>query len=493
MDSSAASPAPARPPARDPGPSSTPGTPPAGPGARRAWYLYDVGISVIDALMITFVFTTYLTSASFGTFEETSQVLSRGTVAAAVLIAFVAPLIGWLSDRTGRRAAAIAALTGISVLCTAACAVVRPDEQFLLLGVGLISAANAAKELAVVDYYAILPRIAAREEIGRLSGRGWAAGYIGSILATAFVLFGFVTPGFLGLPTHDALNIRAVALFCAAWCAVFALPVVISQHRRERAERAAAAAQPSSSRPSSSQTSSSEPSSSQGPQRSRTRANLLTPYREIGRLVLGLWRRDRRALHFLVASAVFRDGLSAVFTFGGVIAAGTFGFTLAQVMVFAIAGNLVAGLGALLGGQLDDRFGPKPVIMGALLLVIVAGSPLIVLEPQSAFWVCGLLLCLAVGPAQAASRSYLGRLTADGTEGALYGLYATTGRAVSFLAPLLFGLAIGVFGEQRYGILGILVVIVLGLVLMIGLPSTPSPAAVRGLEPGTTTTGRPGA
>lgn len=478
MDSSA----PARPPARDPGPSSTPGTPPAGPGARRAWYLYDVGISVIDALMITFVFTTYLTSASFGTPEETSQVLSRGTVAAAVLIAFVAPLIGWLSDRTGRRAAAIAVLTGISVLCTAACAVVRPEEQFLLLGVGLLSAANAAKELAVVDYYAILPRIAAREEIGRLSGRGWAAGYIGSILATAFVLFGFVTPGFLGLPTHDALNIRAVALFCAAWCAVFALPVVISQHRRERAERAAAAAQPSSSRP----------SSSQGPQRSRTRANLLTPYREIARLVLGLWRRDRRALHFLVASAVFRDGLSAVFTFGGVIAAGTFGFDLAQVMVFAIAGNLVAGLGALLGGQLDDRFGPKPVIMGALLLVIVAGSPLIVLEPQSAFWVCGLLLCLAVGPAQAASRSYLGRLTADGTEGALYGLYATTGRAVSFLAPLLFGLAIGVFGEQRYGILGILVVIVLGLVLMIGLPSTPSPAAVRGLEPGTTT-GRPGA
>lgn len=410
-----------------------------------AWYFYDVAISVIDALMITFVFTTYLTSSAFGSTEHTSQVLSIGTATAAVSIAVFAPLIGRLSDRSGRRAPTIAVLTGLCVLATAACFFVAPAEQFLLLGVILLSAANAAKELAAVDYYAVLPGLAAADRVGRISGRGWAAGYIGSILATAFVLFGFVSPGFVGLPTDDAVNVRAVALFCAAWCAVFAVPLVLSLHRRERML---------------------------GPvvQDSSVAPGLLGPYREIFAMVKDLWRTDRTALFFLMASAVFRDGLSGIFTFGGVIAAGTFGFTLAEVMTFAIAGNLAAGLGALLGGQLDDRIGPKAVIVGALIWVIGFALPLLFLDGHTVFWICGLALCLAVGPAQASSRAYLARLTTPGTEGSLYELYATTGRAVSFLAPALFTVAIYLSGEQRWGILGIVAVVVLGLLMLLPLP-----------------------
>lgn len=410
-----------------------------------AWYFYDVAISVIDALMITFVFTTYLTSSAFGSTEHTSQVLSMGTATAAVAIAVFAPLIGRLSDRSGRRAPTIAVLTGICVLATAACFFVAPAEQFLLLGVILLSGANAAKELAAVDYYAVLPGLASAERVGRISGRGWAAGYIGSILATAFVLFGFVSPGFVGLPTDDAVNVRAVALFCAAWCAAFAVPLVLSLHHRERMMLPIASG------------------SAHAP-------GLLSPYREIWAMVKDLWNTDRTALFFLMASAVFRDGLSGIFTFGGVIAAGTFGFTLAEVMTFAIAGNLAAGLGALLGGQLDDRVGPKAVIVGALVWVIAFALPLLFLDGHSVFWVCGLALCLAVGPAQASSRAYLARLTTPGTEGSLYGLYATTGRAVSFLAPALFTVAIHLSGEQRWGVLGILTVVFLGLLMVLPLP-----------------------
>lgn len=426
-------------PSRASAPSSTPRRP------LLSWYLYDVSISVIDALMITFVFTTYLTSSAFGTTEYTSQVLSIGTATAAVSIALFAPLIGRLSDRSGRRAPAIAILTGICVLATAACYFVAPAEQFLLLGVILLSTANAAKELAAVDYYAVLPEIAEADRVGRISGRGWAAGYIGSILATAFVLFGFVSPGFLGLPTDEAVNVRAVPLFCAAWCAAFAIPLVISLHRRERLLAPARAA-------------------------GATTGGLLGPYREIFAMVGHLWRTDRTALFFLMASAVFRDGLSGIFTFGGVIAAGTFGFSLAEVMTFAIVGNLAAGAGALLGGQLDDRIGPKAVIVGALIWVIVFALPLFFFDGHTVFWICGLALCLAVGPAQASSRAYLARLTTKGTEGSLYGLYATTGRAVSFLAPGLFALTIYWFGDQRWGIAGILSVVILGLLLVLPLP-----------------------
>jgi UMF1 family MFS transporter len=164
---------------------------------------------------------------------------------------------------------------------------------------------------------------------------------------------------------------------------------------------------------------------------------------------------------------VFRDGLNAVFTFGGVIAAGTFGFTLSEVIVFAIVGNVAAGAGALVGGRLDDRVGPKRVIVASLVGILLAGTPLLFLEGTAAFWVCGLLLCLFVGPAQSASRTFLGRLTRTGEEGALFGLYATTGRAVSFLAPTLFAVFVSVLGAQRWGILGILLVVGAGLLLLL--------------------------
>lgn len=415
-----------------------------------SWYLYDVAVSVIDALMITFVFTTYLTSSAFGTTEHNSKVLSVGTATAAVLVALLAPAIGRLSDRSGRRAPGIALFGGLCVLATAACFVVAPHERFLLLGVALLSVATAAKELANVDYYAVLPTLAPADKVGRISGRGWGFGYIGSILATAFVLFGFISPGFLGLPTHEALNVRAVALFCALWCAALAVPLVVALWRRERGTAQGPG---------------------EGPARTRVpRAGLVEAYREIAAMVADLWRKDRTALFFLMASAVFRDGLSGIFTFGGVIAAGTFGFSLAQVMTFAIVANLAAGLGALLGGQLDDRFGPKSVIVTALVWVIAFATPLLFLTSHLAFWVCAIALSLAVGPAQASARAYLSRLTTPGTEGALYGLYATTGRAASFLAPALFGLAIHFTGQQRWGILGIMLVVALGLAMLLPLP-----------------------
>ncbi|MDN5755973.1 MAG: MFS transporter, partial [Micrococcaceae bacterium] len=176
----------------------------------------------------------------------------------------------------------------------------------------------------------------------------------------------------------------------------------------------------------------------------------------------------------LIASAVFRDGLAAVFAFGGVIAAGTFGFELSEVIVFAIVGNLVAAAGALGGGVLDDKICPKAVIIGSLVGLLVAAGGVFLSPDATGFWIFGLMLTLFVGPAQASSRAFLARLAAEGREGELFGLYATTGRAVSFLAPGFFTLAIVLAtshvaegGAQRYGILGIMLVLLFGLLLLL--------------------------
>src|SRR5699024_2789238 len=184
-------------------------------------------------------------------------------------------------------------------------------------------------------------------------------------------------------------------------------------------------------------------------------------------------------VYFLLASAVFRDGLAGVFTFGGVIAATVFGFTPGEVIIFGVAANLVAGVATIAFGALDDLLGPKRVIIGSLIAMILAGLGVFFRHEHGAtvFWALGLVLCVFVGPAQSASRTFLARLIPKGKEGELFGLYATTGRAVSFMAPAAFSLAIaagaaltGVADKddaQHWGILGIIVVIVSGLLLLL--------------------------
>jgi UMF1 family MFS transporter len=324
-------------------------------------------------------------------------------------------------------------------------------------------------ELAFVNYNAMLEQIATPRTIGRVSGFGWSAAYFGGIVALLLVLALFVQPAFpwFGASTAESLNIRLVAVFSMLWIVVFSVPVLVAVPEVRRRQAA--------------------------------KLGVVASYALLFRRIRAIWQTSPHTLYFLVASAVFRDGLAAVFTFGGVIAAGTFGFSLSQVIFFAIFGNIVAAVGAILGGILDDRLGPKRVIIGSLVGLLIAGGAVLALgnatysigsltwPGATTFWVFGLFLCLFVGPAQASSRAYLARLAPDGASGELFGLYATTGRAVSFLAPSLFSACIAIatplvaVGQaQRWGIAGILVVLLAGLLVLLPVrpPSKVEPAVV---------------
>ena len=184
-----------------------------------------------------------------------------------------------------------------------------------------------------------------------------------------------------------------------------------------------------------------------------------------------MWREDRHTLQFLIASALFRDGLAGVFTFGAVIAVSVYGFTDDSVIPFGIAANVAAAAGAIVAGRLDDRLGPRRVIIVSLVAMLAAGTILLFVDGMAGFWVFGLVLCLFVGPAQSASRTYLVRLTPVGKEGQHFGLYAMTGRAASFLAPTLFGLFAFVLGDDRWGIIGIMLVLLIGLLALLKVPA----------------------
>lgn len=419
-----------------------------------AWASWDWGTAAFNAVMTTFVFTVYLTSDSFGGEAYASSVLGYGIALAGVAVAVLAPVMGQRSDAGGRRRTWLGINTALVCLVSALCFFVFPRPEFLLLGVALIALGNVFSEFAGVNYNAMLSQVSTPATVGRVSGFGWGMGYVGGIAALAVVLVGFINPetGWFGVTGADGLNIRAVAVFSAVWLAVFALPVMFAVPEVPRRDRAAG-------------------------------IGFLASYSLLFRRIKAIYKTSPHTIWFLLASAVFRDGLAAVFTFGGVIAGGTFGWSLSEIIIFAIFGNVVAAVGAIAGGFLDDRAGPKNVIIFSLVGLLISGGVIALFgaEPQAmlglqwsgdtTFWIFGLLLCLFVGPAQASSRAFLARLAPAGEEAELFGLYATTGRAVSFLAPSLFAAFITIFGAQRYGILGILAVLLAGLLVLLPVRS----------------------
>ncbi|MCO1658484.1 MFS transporter [Pseudonocardia sp. S2-4] len=403
-----------------------------------AWGFWDWGSAAFNAVILTFVFSVYLTDAVGDERPEASSALGFAVGIAGLVIALLAPVIGQQADSAGRRKLSTLVWTGLTVLATVGLFFVRDDYSYLWLGLGLLAAGSVFVELAQVSYNAMLSQVSSAQNMGRVSGFGWSMGYFGGIVLLLLVYVGLIAGegGALGASTEDGFNIRLVALVAAAWFLVSAIPMWVAV-----------------------------PEIPPDPQRPQ-RLGVAGAYRKLFADLRSIYRHNPHTVYFLLASALFRDGLAAVFTFGAVLAVSVYGIGAADVLIFGIAANVVSAAGALTGGRLEDRVGPKPVIVGSLVGMLVVGVVLLFATGPTMFWIFGLALTLFVGPAQSSSRTFVNRLAEPGREGELFGLYATTGRAVSFLAPSLFGLFTGLFASERAGMIGILLVLAAGLVAL---------------------------
>ena len=432
----------------------------------RAWALWDWGSASFNAVVTTFVFSTYLASGLFvdpaivaaATDDErnpalmlakanNATVISGALTIAGIIVALLAPILGQRSDGSGRRKLWLAINTGLVILAMAAMFFVLPVPSYIYLGAALLAAGNIFFEFASVNYNAMLVQVSTPKTIGRVSGFGWGMGYVGGIVLLIVLLVLFIQSfgsetghGLLNVPfgaDGGALDVRLAIVVSALWFAVFAIPILLKVPEIP-------------------------------PRARENRVSFFGSYVRLYRTIVALAQKSPQVLMFLFASAIFRDGLAAVFTFGAIIAAQVFGFSATEVIYFAVAANLVAGIGTFFGGWLDDRVGAKAIIISSLLGLVFAGTAILFIgDVKSGFWIAGLFLAVFVGPVQSSSRSFLARITPAGREGEIFGLYATTGRAVSFLAPGLFTIFVGFTGDTRYGIIGIVLVLLAGLLLML--------------------------
>ncbi len=422
------------------------------------WALWDWGSSAFNAVATTFVFATYL-AKGVATTDPPAGAMSGafwigvGSACGGLLIALLAPVLGSRADAGGHRRRNLGIFTGLVVLCMYAMFFVQQDYSYLFLGILLINVGSVFAEIAGVSYNAMLSQVSTPDTAGRISGIGWASGYVGGIALLLICFVGLISPevGWFGVTSENGLNVRVTMLVAATWFALFAIPLFLSV-----------------------------PEVAKDP--TAQRLGVLASYRKVVSDVVALWHSDRNAFRFLIASALYRDGLAAVFTFGAVLAATVWGLSSSQVIIFGVAANVVAAVGAALGGLFDDKIGPRTIVVISLIGLIFSATVMFFVQSTTGFWVFGLMLCLWVGPAQSSSRVIMSRVAPPGREGQMFGLYATTGRAVSFLAPALFAVFTGLSGQDRTGILAIALVLAIGFVAMLFVKAPAKGRAVEHVE-----------
>lgn len=436
--------------------------------ARLGWVLFDWSAQPFFTLVTTFIFAPYFTSAVASNPAQGQSLWGYATGFAGLCIALFSPLLGAIADASGPRKPWIAVFGSFLVVGCGLLWFAVPGAPYAILFalMGYVLATLGA-EFATVFNNAMMPSLAPPEKLGRLSGTGWAVGYAGGLCSLVIAL-GFLAtnpetgktllghdPAF-GLDATTRAGDRASGPFAALWFMIFVVPLFLFT-----------------------------------PDLTTTGVRLSVAIRNglqhLKTALRGL-RHERSLAQFLLANMIYADGLAALFAFAGIYAAGVFGWGSTQIGVFGILLTIAATFGAWFGGRLDDRFGPKPIIATALVILIIASLGIVGTGPEIALYIftvappdptglftgvservyiaLGLLIGLVAGPLQAASRTFLIRLSKPEQIGQNFGLLALSGKVTSFLGPSLVALVTMLTASQRAGVAILIAFFALGFVLI---------------------------
>ena len=396
------------------------------------WALYDWASSPVPTLHATFIFAVYFTTVIMP--EGGSVVWAYMTGITAFTIALIAPLLGSYADSTGKFKELIVLFIALGSIATGLLWFAQPNEAFISYAIILSAISIFFLESSFIFYNAILGKMIQRDHIGSLSGLAWGGGYIGSVIALIVVLVVFIMPdkSLFALDKSQSEHIRATMLFAASWAIIFSLPMMFYL-----------------------------PSFSQKNNKNNKNSAILSLKTSIIEA-----RKIPNLLRFLLARMAYNDGLITLFAFGGIYAAKVFSFSQFEIILFAIGLNISAGMGAIIGGFLDDNIGPIKTIKVALIGLFLCGLVAIITPYKMIFWIVGVGLGLFVGPVQSASRTYLSLTASDKHKGGLFGLYMVSGKLTSCMGPFLSGWLVMMSGNERYGMAVVLLLIALGFVLL---------------------------
>jgi MFS transporter, UMF1 family len=432
-----------------------------------SWIFFDWAAQPYFTLITTFVFAPYFAIHVAADPAGGQSLWGFATAAAGLIIALLSPVLGAIADASGRRKPWIAAFGALLVIGSCLMWFGKPGDPSVIPPLLFAYAlATIGAEFATVFNNAMMPTLVPPDKIGRLSGTGWATGYIGGIFSLILVL-GFLAANpetgrtlfglmpLFGLDPVSHQGDRISGPLTGVWFIVFVLPMFLL--------------------------------TPDYPARHSARDALREGLSELRDSLRELPQQKSMAA-FLLANMIYTDGLVSLFAFGGIYAAGTFGWNTIQIGTFGIMLAIAGTFGAWLGGKLDDSLGPKRVIAGSMLLLLLAIVAILLVDKDSilfikvaapvpggalfsgaaerAYLVLGCLIGAAGGPLQAASRTLLIRLAPKDRIAQYFGLFALTGKVTSFIGPLLIGIITAVTASQKAGMAVLVVFFVGGLGLL---------------------------
>ncbi|MEX0343460.1 MAG: MFS transporter [Rhizobiaceae bacterium] len=434
------------------------------------WMFFDWAAQPFHTLIITFVFAPYFASSVASNSAEGQEYWGYATGFGGLLIAIMAPILGSIADATGPRKPWIFAFSIFGVVGCSMLWLATPGMESLALPMFAVMLALIGMEFAGVFNSAMMPDLVPRSELGRLSGSAWGLGYVGGLISLIIVLgllAGQPSTGktllgldpLFGLDTEAREGDRASGPLTAIWYVIFIIPMFLF--------------------------------TPDAPKRKAAKGAIVNGLKALGATLRAL-PHEKSFFSFLLSSMFYRDALNALYSFGGIYAAGVLGWSITQIGIFGILANITGAIGAWLGGRIDQRFGPKIVVAGSIILLTLCcilvisttkteilfmaiaseGSNL----PDITFYVAGAIIGAAGGSVQAASRTLLVDQVERERVTEAFGLYALSGKATAFIGPLAIAFATAFFARealgfspqdaQRLGVTPVVLLFVAGLVLL---------------------------
>ncbi|MEO1703043.1 MAG: MFS transporter [Pseudomonadota bacterium] len=426
------------------------------------WMLFDWAAQPFHTLIITFVFAPYFAGHVAPDATTGQEYWGYAAGFGGLLIAFLSPVLGAISDATGPRKPWIAGFSAIGVIAVASLWFATPgaDGATILLVLSAFVVALIGFEFAAVFNNAMMPGLVSRERLGSLSGNAWALGYAGGLICLIMMLVLMVAnpesgktlvglDPIFGLNASELEGDRASGPLTAIWFTLFLIPLFLYTPDARREAKAPNAIQ--------------------------------NGLRDLGKTLRTL-PQERSLFSFLLSSMFYRDALNGLYAFGGIYAVGVLGWSTIQLGVFGILASVTGIIGCILGGWLDNRIGTKNVVVIAIIALLIASGVIISTSdteaffqpveigsnlPTIIFYAAGALIGAAGGALQAASRPLLVDQANPERMGEAFGLYALSGKATAFLAPWAIGFTTGLFDNQRIGISPIFFLFLVGLLLLI--------------------------
>ncbi len=411
---------------------------------RWAWYLYDFGNSAYAAVVLLAVYSAYFQGTVVGG-AEGSRLWGIAVGVAMLIVAVTAPILGTIADYSGAKKKFLLGYTVMTCVFTALLFLAEPGRVFI--GMAFFILAEIGYRSAQVFYDGLLPEIAAPEEMGRISGNGWAVGTAGGIICLLIVL-----PMIVLLKVEGTVVVRSTLVVTAVFFALSAIPLFLWLP-----ERAKKQALPPGD-------------------------NYLTLAFKRLRKTIGTAKNFREFIKFMVAFLIFNDGIIMALDFAAIIGAVLFGMDQTDLIVFVIIVQITNVIGAYMFGRWVDKFGGKRSLVISILIMIVVIIWMYFNQTQTGFYLIGVVAGFAMAGTQSVSRTMVAMFSPPGQSAEFYGFFAVAGRTSSFIGPTVYGfiaaeaalwyqaqgesITLAEQSGQRLAILSIAVVFAVGLALL---------------------------